>query len=774
MENEQRRLTIGILVSGIMDDITRAICKGVRHAVQQADMDVDVVVMPGKYLDRDLSDNWQIRYEYQYNTIFSYARPDTVDGLVVAADCIGCTTTRGRVERLLKTYEGIPCVLVASKIEGYINASFDNAMGIREGMRYLIEQAGYTRFGMIGGSSDNSDAEERKQTFIECLQEHHIAFRDDMFVEGGLSRDCQAKAAELLDRHPDMQAIFCVNDEVAIGLYEELKRRNLRPGQDISVLGYDDSPAAMLTEPPLSSVRADMGELGAEAFRMLIRMLQGQQVESYALPTKCIRRKSFVPVAAKEEERNISYTELDYGSAFDDIFYRYHYEEKPEKRKARRDAFTQLFEGIADVFIQKGCQQEAYQNLLHIWERFLNSGAIGYVDVDNFLEFLKKFYRLINREMSSSEHRIKLQEFYNEIYRKIIRAMNAQFGAVREAENQSIYSMKLFVRDMLQFEKGKDQSYVALLGNLDWLNIRTAYIYAFKEPVMHLYKETFRMPDTLYLKAWLRDGEVASVPFVEQKLALSEIFHNRFMNREEKYQLVLFPLFSNEMLYGLLLCDLSNEMFVNGEFVVNQMGAAIKMITLLRANEEIQQQLEESLSTLHANNIVLDRLSKSDGLTGMLNRRGFYDAARKLISDSRAEGKAAWVVYVDMNNLKIINDRYGHDEGDFALKLIGDVLVSNVQGKGVAGRIGGDEFACVVQYHEGEEDREILQIIYHAFDTFNRQSDKEYNVTVSAGAYLLQTEDTLSLEEALTQADEKLYEVKQLRKKTVAKNEEIV
>ena len=246
------------------------------------------------------------------------------------------------------------------------------------------------------------------------------------------------------------------------------------------------------------------------------------------------------------------------------------------------------------------------------------------------------------------------------------------------------------------------------------------------------------------------------------------------MNREEKYQLVLFPLFSNEMLYGLLLCDLSNEMFVNGEFVVNQMGAAIKMITLLRANEEIQQQLEESLSTLHANNIVLDRLSKSDGLTGMLNRRGFYDAARKLISDSRAEGKAAWVVYVDMNNLKIINDRYGHDEGDFALKLIGDVLMSNMQDKGVAGRIGGDEFACVVRHHEGEEGREILQTIYDAFETFNRQSDKEYNVTVSAGAYLLQTEVTLSLEEALTQADEKLYEVKQLRKKTVAKNEEIV
>ena len=151
-----KKLTIGILVSGIMDDVTRSICQGVKQAA--AAIDVDVIVLPGKYWERDLTDNRELMYEYQYNTIFSYARPETLDGLVVAADCIGCLTTKDRIEMLMKDFEGIPCVLVASKMDGYVGVSFDNSMGIDEGMKYLIKKVGHTHFGMIGGSSDNSDA----------------------------------------------------------------------------------------------------------------------------------------------------------------------------------------------------------------------------------------------------------------------------------------------------------------------------------------------------------------------------------------------------------------------------------------------------------------------------------------------------------------------------------------------------------------------------------------------------------------------------------------
>lgn len=765
MQKNGKQLTIGILVSGIVDDAVVELCQGAMRAAKETN--INIVVLPGKYLDRDLSESRKVLYEYQYNTIFYYARPETVDGLIIAADFIGCMTTRDRVENLLKEYKGIPSVLAVSKIDGYVGVTFDNPLGIEEGMDYLIEKAGKTKFGMIGASCDNTDAEERKQAFIRTLEKHNIPFRDEMFVEGNLTRECQAESARLLDDNPGIEAVICVNDVTAMGFYEEMKRRNLQPGRDISVLGYDDSPIAMTADPPLSSVRADMEEVGAEAFRMICKMLNGEKVENQVLSTKFIRRNSFVHVV-DEEEGNGDQGNLHFEKAFDDIFCR-HYKEDSKKIRALKSSFRRLFEKITDVFNRDEYKPEDGYTIQFMVDSFLDMGAIYYADVDNLLAFLEGLYRQLKRNQKLETRRFELRDFFSVIYQKIVLALNYQLGALREEEAKSNYSMKHFIREMLQFEKGNDPSYAFLLSNLEWLHIRNAYLYTFEKPLLHLYKESFRIPEEFYLKAYLQDGQTYSVPAIEQKLSYEDIFHNRFMREDERYNLVVLPLFSSEMLYGILLCDLTDGVFVNGEFLVSQIGSAAKMIALLRTNEEIQQQLEDSLVTLHTNNIVLDSLAKSDGLTGLFNRRGFYDAAEKLIAERKECGEAVYVVYVDMNNLKIINDRYGHEEGDFSLKLIGDILVKSVEGRGVAGRIGGDEFACIVRY-QGEDEKEMLQAVYDEFDRYNQQSDKDYNVTVSAGAYLLQAKDTLTLSEALTQADEKLYEVKKYRKKNVAKS----
>ena len=166
---KNKRLTIGLLVSGITEQFVIAVCKGVLHAAKQ--LDVNIVVLPGKYIDRDLSDNKEIMYEYQYNTLFSYAGADTVDAVIVMADVIGCFTTKEQIGHLLGKYDGIPCVLVASKFPGYISVTSDNYTGVHEAVDFLVHNKNCTRFAMIGGPKVNTDAEERKQAFIQSLAE---------------------------------------------------------------------------------------------------------------------------------------------------------------------------------------------------------------------------------------------------------------------------------------------------------------------------------------------------------------------------------------------------------------------------------------------------------------------------------------------------------------------------------------------------------------------------------------------------------------------------
>lgn len=126
-------------------------------------------------------------------------------------------------------------------------------------------------------------------------------------------------------------------------------------------------------------------------------------------------------------------------------------------------------------------------------------------------------------------------------------------------------------------------------------------------------------------------------------------------------------------------------------------------------------------------------------------------------------------VYADRNNLKIINDRYGHEEGDFSIRLVGQFLQDSIGKRGVCGRIGGNEFACLVPCSDETMSRDLYRTLHSAFDIFNRTSEKAYNITVSTGFYLLPKDMDSTLPEMLAHADAMLYEEKQKRDKNVAK-----
>lgn len=766
MERKHKKPIIGVLVSGIMDDFTKLICQGAVQAART--LDVNIVVMPGKYLARNLEGNREIQYEYQHNTIFSYARKENVDAILVAADCIGCLTTRSRLEELMQEYAGIPTVLIASKLKGYVNVTFDNYTGIREGLEYLIHTLKCKRIGMIGGPEGNFDAWEREQAFLQTLSENGLKLSETAFARGNLSRDAKEVFSSFLDKNPDLEAVVCVNDDTALGLYEELKKRNIIPGKDISVLGYDNTINAAKANPALSSVEADPVELGKQALVRVMEMLEGKKVESLVLPTKFVQRHSFCSV---EEDEQGTKDQINYNldESFDEIFYRYNHEDYRQEMEQLKLAYKALIENIILSFEDgKGELVQAGQ-IMDRLEDFLARNAIEYADTDHLIIAFEKLHRILRQKQSDQQGAYELRDMFSAIYRKIIQSMDYMFGTMMQQEQYENYAMKLFIRDSLKFESGGDRSYASLLEHLDWLKIRNAFLYLLKNPIIHLNQEKFVLPKHLYLKAVLKEGKVITVPSLKQKQSIECIYANSFMDEQQRYCLVLLPLFYNEMLYGVLLCDLTDPIYENGEFLINQISIGTKMINLLKLNEQIQQQLEDNLVTLRENNIVLDNLSKSDSLTGILNRRGFDDGAQKLLEQCRSKGQDALVIYVDMNNLKIINDRYGHEEGDFALKLISGTLEECIGNNGLVGRIGGDEFVCVMEYDQDDEGKSVLSNIYQQFEAYNADSPQSYNVTVSAGGYVLKADSDTSLQEAISAADERLYEVKRERTKDVAK-----
>lgn len=753
--DKEKKFTVGLLVSGIMDDFSTSVCRGVIKAARKAG--IKLVIFPGKYLDRDFTERKEIWYEYQYNTIFSFVKREKLDAVLVSANSIGCFTTVEKLREMIDQYIGIPCVLIASKLDGYVSVNFDNSSSIKEAINYLIHNLKCTKIGMIGGPKNNTDAQERKEAFFHTLKENGISLPEKRYIEGDMSRYSLNTFRTFMNQNMDIEAVFCVNDDTAVGLYDVLKEYHISPGKDILVMGYDNLLFATKMKPALSSIWADPVKLGVTALEMVNRMLKGEEVQSQILSTRFIKRASLGRQAIESNEddrRRLDESCID--SYFDDIFYRYQSEENENEIKNVRVAFRELMKALITIYEQGSADEIIKEQALRAGDVLLEHKVLDYADVENFIEHIEKIYK-----MTKSVH----ANISSSIYRRIIPAIDKRYVEMADAQEERMYSLMLFVKDIMNFEKGNDKSYKILLENLGWLDIKNAYIYMYERPLFHLPKEEIILPEKLYLKAMLKNGAIQNVPAMNQETDEKELFTNKNI-ADDDLPKVLLPLFSNETLYGMLLCDMTEKLYDNADFLVNQMSSAVRIINLLATNEKIQRQLEDSLATLKKNNIELDTLSKVDVLTGILNRRGFFDAAEGFLDKNRERGCHTVVAYVDMNNLKIVNDRYGHDEGDFSIKKIGELLVEVVGNRGIVGRIGGDEFAFIMYM---EEECDIVKLIYTRFQTYNETSDKPYNVMVSAGTYKVYANNPMKLTEALTHADAMLYEEKQHRVKSVAK-----
>jgi diguanylate cyclase (GGDEF)-like protein len=175
--------------------------------------------------------------------------------------------------------------------------------------------------------------------------------------------------------------------------------------------------------------------------------------------------------------------------------------------------------------------------------------------------------------------------------------------------------------------------------------------------------------------------------------------------------------------------------------------------------------LSLTLNTLHQNDQIgkliskLEELSTTDGLTGMLNRRGFDEVTRKVISGF-SESHSICAIVIDMDGLKHINDEFGHLEGDRAIRALSGIIQRVCAAGEIAGRTGGDEFCIFApDYSEARLNRFIEQL-RKLTDEYNDANNKEYKLDYSCGSYMTDMDSFGKLEEFLKIADAKMYEQK--------------
>ncbi len=190
---------------------------------------------------------------------------------------------------------GIPCVAIGYQPTRY-HVRTDDYGGGTQAMQYLLH-LGHTAIGVITvPASLNFSINHRLAAIRDTAEANGIAYASLPSAEGDFSVSGGATAAAtLLSKDPTLTAILCLNDRMAMGAIQYVRGLGKRVPEDISVIGFDDIPAAASFAPPLTTISNQAPVLGQAAAKLLFDLLEGQDVESSVINTQLIVRESTAP-----------------------------------------------------------------------------------------------------------------------------------------------------------------------------------------------------------------------------------------------------------------------------------------------------------------------------------------------------------------------------------------------------------------------------------------------------------------------------------------------
>jgi LacI family transcriptional regulator, repressor for deo operon, udp, cdd, tsx, nupC, and nupG len=169
----------------------------------------------------------------------------------------------------------------------------DNEAAADEAVTYLLT-LGHRDIAFVTGPMDSPISVDRDRGYERALQRAGIKRDRRLTAVGDFSVEAGIRAVDSLLAKQPFTAVFCSNDEMAIGAMRSIKSKGLKVPQDISVVGFDDIRFSRYTDPPLTTVAQPKDELGREAMNMLIEMLSGVDVPARkrVLPTQLVVRGS--------------------------------------------------------------------------------------------------------------------------------------------------------------------------------------------------------------------------------------------------------------------------------------------------------------------------------------------------------------------------------------------------------------------------------------------------------------------------------------------------
>lgn len=637
------------------------------------------------------------------------------------------------VDYMLEHIDHSKILCIEDHIAGIRSIAKDNGTGMRELMIHLLDHHHFRHVGLVEGPANSVGSQERHYVCVEELAKRHLSY---VMTRGNFRGNNRQIIREFLDENPHLDVLVCFSDQIAINAYEVAKERGLRIGKDIAISGFDDIPSAALMDPSLTTVSIEPYEFGYAAGKEMVNLLDGKPQQITTFSSHFVHRMS---CGEKEMPESEEFDQLLQRDVFPhqeitDCIYRSCTSGYHQELYQAINHLVSISEHIATAHAQRN-GEDLIRKILQYEEQ-------DYFNLSKFYETLMHYYQVLqksDRYYKTSNEIVKYQQvFAKYFYRRHTEQIK------KSAQKQTdIYQIILKAS---AFEKNPDAAYYEMFKSIDQLGYKFAGIYIFDKGA----DISQRAEEDLYFKAELLDGRIQVHPqrLREPGFILSEFGQNH------PHTYTVAGLMADRSLLGFLVLEASHYDLQNVFFMSLELGLAIKYLKMFKVQNEL-------LKTLANRNVSLHFQAAYDELTGLLNRRGLQEKSTELFNIY--QGMHVYIYSIDLDRLKYINDNYGHAEGDFAIKKIAEALHHSFRQTDLIGRIGGDEFLVVAIKPHSDEDYVIKRINLYLED-FNRLGEKAYPIRVSIGYSEFDVTKHMDMALYLKEADERLYEVKKLKK----------
>ncbi len=747
-----RRYRIGLTIGTFSTDYPVSLRMGIQNTIEEAGHILVAIsdLIPSHWLQDGMD---------YYRTAFEIAARLDLDAVIVPLGCVTAHLAgdKDRAFELLGSMNPANTLVIERKVPGFRCVTKNNAPGMHECMCHLIETCGFKKIAFISGPKASQGARERESIYFEEMAAHGLEVTPQMFARGRFSGNCAEAVEQILDNNPDLEAIACAADLIAYTAYDVLLGRKLTVGEDIAVTGFDDHARSAHADPPLSTVHMTGYDYGCMAAREAIRMCEGLPQEEFELNSTFIARSSCgegLRGGVQQFRKLLRQTPYPVDELAELMVDSTLIMAGP---RVTRDFLAQMKSFLSrahDTYMYHLAHPEEEVLLFSSQDlaNLLQQDYREYLTLEGFHSAAMTLLEALAGE-SPAEDLGWVVEQISHLHLRIARLLNGATQDDKLARDAREWTTFHMVDDALREDKDPATAYRLMLGELAALGIREADLFLLPEPMEFVGATRFALPDRLKPIGSLTRGDV-KVEVGEPSIAMQDLL-DRVLGRYDESTTVctVGGLVAGTELVGIAALD-SGILENNRQLMVLlNLGFALKHLQLIASEREMNE-------LLNKNNLLLEHQSQHDELTGLLNRRGFFNRIGLMLREH--EGQGAAVIYLDLDGLKTINDTLGHDMGDCAIREAAQILDARVPKTGLLARLGGDEFiACVTLSSVGSLGQ-LNRAIDADMQAFNERGEAPFTLSISVGyASFVAGEQAIDhFEDFMAQADEQLYEMK--------------